>query len=101
MPLDLTDVQDFYFQFRKASPYASYQELEVTFGSADTDMDIRHSLKTDRPDNIDYQVLRADRATSIYHDQSATRKVWGDGYIILRSSAANAVVRLLLTVRRP
>lgn len=91
---------DFFRQFEQSSPAILYQYVDVTFGSANTDLDIRHSIATAQPDNINYQLVRADRATSLYHDQSATRKPWAEGYVILRSSAANAVCRILLTVKR-
>jgi hypothetical protein len=88
-------------EFKDATPIVDHEYVDVTFGSADTDYDIRHSLSTPTPDEIQYQVVRADRATSLYHDTSATRKAWTRDYIILRSSAASAVVRILLTVKRP
>lgn len=93
-------IADFFRQFEQSSPHILFQYLDVTFGSADTDLDIRHSISTARPDDIDYLLVRSDRATSIYHDQSSTRKAWGKGYVILRSSAANANCKILLTVRR-
>lgn len=80
------------------SPYIDFQYVTVTFGSADTDLDIRHDLRPANPENIYYAVVKADRATSIYNDQSGTRRAWNTGYIILRSSAASAVVTLLLAV---
>lgn len=86
---------------RKATPAAQYTYVDVTFGSANADHDIVHALRPADPDALDYQVVRADRATSIYHDTSASRKRWGKGYVILRSSVANAVVRILLTIERP
>ena len=86
----------------EAAPAARFEEVIVIFGSANTDFDILHNLHPASPENIRYQVVNADRATSIYHDQSSTRKPWGTGYIILRSSAASARVTLLLSVpRRP
>ena len=83
------------------APYAQWERVDVTFGAANTDYDIPHTLKIADPEDEDYSVLRADRATSIFHDQSATRSPWQLGYVLLRSSAASAVVTLLLTVRQP
>lgn len=91
---------DFFRQFEAATPATNFQYVEVTFGSANTDLDIRHSLRAVAPDDIQYQVMRTDRATSIYNDESATRKVWTSDYVILRSSVANAAVRILLTAKR-
>jgi hypothetical protein len=85
---------------REVTPVAAWQYVTVTFSGANTDYDIRHDLRPIDPEAIDYQLVRADRSTTIYNDQSATRKAWGTGYIILRSSVANAVVTLLLTIRR-
>ena len=91
---------DFFRQFEQSSPFRLYQYVDVTFGAADTDKDIRHTILTVSPDDIDYQLVRSDRSTNIYNDHSATRKPWGEGYVILRSSAANANCKILLTVRR-
>lgn len=93
-------IADFFRQFEQGSPFFSFQYVEVTFGTANTDYDIRHSIKTPNPDDIQYQLVRTDRATTIYNDLSATRKKWQEGYVILRSSAANANCRILLTVKR-
>jgi hypothetical protein len=91
---------DFFRQFQQSSPFTNYQYVEVTFGAADTDLDLRHGLRVALPDDIDYTLMRSDRSTNIYHDQSASRKVWGSNYVILRSSAANANCRILLTSKR-
>ena len=79
-------------------PVAEWQYLDITFGSASTDRIISHNLHPPNPEDVNYQVVRADRSTTIYHDQSGTRRYWKTGYIVLRSSAASAKVRLLLTV---
>ena len=86
----------------KASPFSQWDYITgVTFPSgAGSDLDIRHNLRTTDSEAIDYHIVRADRATSLYHDQSGTRRPWGTGYIVLRSSVASAVVDLLLTIRR-
>ena len=91
---------DFFRQFEESSPTRQFEYVDHTFGTADADRDIRTILRPTNPDDLDYVLVRADRSTNIYHDQSATRKVWGKGYVILRSSAANAVCKILLTVRR-
>lgn len=85
----------------KASPFASYQYVTVTFGTANTDLDIVHTLAAPDPDAIDYQVVRADRAVVVYHDASGGRRPWVAGRLTLRANTANAVVDLLLTVRKP
>jgi hypothetical protein len=81
-------------------PSASYEYVDVTFGSADADQDIRHSLRPLNPEDVEYLLVRSDRATALYHDQSGTRTPWSAGRITLRSSAASAVTRILLFTKR-
>lgn len=84
----------------RGSPAAAFEFVDVTFTTANIDHDVLHGLTPPNPEDVEYIVLRADRATSIYHDQTGTRRPWGHGYIILRSSTANAVVKVLLMVKR-
>ena len=93
-------LHDFFRQFEQSSPFIQYEFVEVTFGTANVDKDIRTSLRVADPDDLNYQLVRSDRATTLYHDQSSTRKVWQDGYVILRSSVASANCRILLTAKR-
>ena len=89
------------YEVDRATPYADHPVVvEVKFGTANTDQMVPHKLGTNDPENVIYTVVKADRATSIYNDQSSTRRLWQDGYIILRSSVANAIVKLLLGVPR-
>lgn len=78
--------------------YSRYQYVPVTFGAANTDLVVEHSLAPSVPDTVHYQVLQADRACRVYHDQSLTRRSWAAGYVVLRNDTANAVVTLLLTL---
>ena len=94
-------LRDFFRQFEESSAYIKFEYVDVTFGSANVDKDIRTSISVASPDDIDYQLVKSDRATILYNDQSSTRKVWQDGYVILRSSVANANCRILLTAKRP
>lgn len=93
-------IQDFFRQFEQSSPFIKYEFVEVTFGSANTDKDIRTTLRVANPDDLNYQLVKADRACAIYNDQSSTRKAWQDGYVILRCSVASANCRILLTAKR-
>ena len=86
-------------QIEASTPFVAFEYVDVTFGSANTDYDIRTVLRPVNPEEVEYMVVRADRATSIYHDQTGTRRAWGTGYLVLRSSVASAVVRLLLTLK--
>ena len=93
-------LSDFFRQFEQATSFVRFEYVDVTFGSADTDRDIRTTLRPASPDDIDYLLVRSDRSTNIYNDQSATRRVWQPGYVVLRSSTASASCRILLTVKR-
>lgn len=88
--------QQFDTEIVKGVAFDAFQFIEVTFGAADTDLDIPHTLAPVDPESLGYIVLRADRATSIYHDQSGTRRPWTRDYIVLRSGTADAVVTLLI-----
>lgn len=83
-------------ELAKGLAFDGLQYVDVTFGAADTDLDIRHTLNPTSFEDVGYLVVKADRATSIYNDQTGTRRPWGQGYIILRSSVADATVTLLL-----
>lgn len=80
-------------------PNAQYEEVEVTFSAtANGDTQIAHNLNPPTPEHINYIPIRKGQAGDVYHDNSATRTAWGEGFIILRCTVASAVMRLLLTV---
>jgi hypothetical protein len=87
-------------QVQSIVPYTAFQYVDVTFSTANTDYPIAHTLQPANPEDIDYEVVRKDRAGDLYHDQTGTRKAWGTGYIILRCSVASAVMTLRLSLRR-
>lgn len=88
-------------EFLAATPFTDFEFVDVTFPvGANTDKDIRTTLTPDDPNNIDYLVIRADRACAVYHDQSGTRRVWQRGYVVLRCNTANAVCTIMLFIRR-
>ncbi len=83
----------------RLQPWAQWEEVDVVFSStANADTNIPHSLLPPSPEHIHYIPLRKGQAADVYHDSTGTRKPWGTGYIILRSTVANAKVTLLLTV---
>jgi hypothetical protein len=85
----------------RSAPFLRYEYVTVTFPSSpDTDIDIAHSLAPSNPDEVDYEVVRKDRAADIYNDTSGTRRAWGSNYITLRCTVASAVVQLRLSIRR-
>lgn len=100
-PLDVTINQDDVLghlddSIRDSIPYVGHQYVTVRFTTADTDLDISHSLKGKDPEAVAYHVVRADRPCNVYQDLSSSRRPWGTGFIILRCSTANATVRILL-----
>lgn len=83
----------------RTQPLAQWEEVDVVFSSSpNTDTVVPHHLQPPTPEHVNYYVFRSGQAAMVYHDSSGTRKPWGAGYIILRSSVASAKVTLLLTV---
>jgi hypothetical protein len=83
------------------TPAKAFEYLSVTFPStADTDWAIATALAPEDPEGLIYQLVRADRACYVYHDQSSTRVPWKSGQMILRCSAANASVLLRVEIPR-
>lgn len=83
------------------SPFGQYQYVDVVFSSTpNADTVVRHSLDVVSPENINYIPVKLNAAGVVYNDQSATRKLWGQGFIVLRASVASLKAKLLLTVER-
>ncbi len=76
----------------------SWDIVEVTFDTADTDVEIQHHLTPSDPEQIDYWVLDASGPPLVYRDTSSTRVKWNAGVIRLRSAVAGLKCRLLLTI---
>jgi hypothetical protein len=79
-------------------PFSAFEFVDVEFGLANTDVLIEHSLPTDRPEDVRWETIAIDKAGVVYRDGTATRRPWKDGYLLLRCSAADATVRLRLSV---
>ena len=83
----------------RLQPWAQWEEVDVLFDAvANTDTIVQHSLSPPTPEHVNYIPIRKSQAADVYHDTAGTRKIWGSGYIILRSPIASARVTLLLTV---
>lgn len=83
------------------SPFSNFRFIDITFPTtANTDCIVKHDLVTDDPEGVLYIPLNQSAAGGIYNDQSATRKLWGTNYIILRSSVASLQAKLLLATER-
>lgn len=83
---------------KQHTPFAQHQLVDVTFGEAYADTEIRHTLQPPTPEHILYYVMDQAQSATIYRDMSGSRKPWRDGVITLRSNVANARVKLLLAV---
>jgi hypothetical protein len=88
-------------------PFVQYQYVDVTFNAvADVNTEIQHKLTPATPEDIDFIVVRVNFAAApaaapvVYRDSSATRRPWGQGYIVLRANVAALSCTLLLTVRQ-
>lgn len=93
--------RDLQGELYQSSPATRFQYLTVTFpASANTDLDIPHTLAPFNFDEVDYEIVRKDRACDVYNDQSGTRKAWTATTLYLRCSVASAVVQLRLSIRR-
>jgi hypothetical protein len=93
------DIKELERRHLEGLPFSHHQYVDVVFGgTANLDTLIEHTLPTTDPEAVNYIIVRSDRAVVVYHDQSATRRPWGTGYIVLKANAASAQVRLLLTL---
>lgn len=87
------------FNADKKQPFAQWEEVDVTFpSSANTDIEVPHTLMPTDPEAINYIVLRKDRAGDVYHNTAYNRKPWQSTYILLRCTVASAQMKLLLYV---
>lgn len=84
----------------KRSPFAKFTFVDVTFGTANTDYIITHKLETPDPEVIRWWAIKNDTAGVVYRDAGTPPRVWGEGYVVLKCSVANANVRLLLFVEQ-
>lgn len=88
-------------ELAQSSPFYRFEYRTVTFpATANTDIDVPHSLTPANPEAVDYEVVGKDRACDVYNDLSGARRKWNATYITLRCSVASAVVTLRLSVRR-
>ena len=85
-------------QLERRSNIGRWQLVRATFETANQDVVIRHSLPTPDPEQVSYQVLNITGPSIIYHDGSATRASWGNGFIRLRANIVTVSADILLTV---
>lgn len=85
-------------QLKRRAPEGRWETVTVTFDAAHTDVVVPHALPTPDPEQIDYKILRTNGPGFVYHDGAATRRPWGTGFIVLRSTTAPLVADLRLSV---
>lgn len=85
-------------QLREHTPYAQYELVNVTFGDANENLDIRHSLKPPTPEHVLFQVVSSTAPVHVFRDISSGRKPWREGVIVLQADASDVSVTLLLMV---
>lgn len=100
IPFTTRELNDFYIEFTRGASFTRYEYVDVTFGDAHTDLDIRTALTPDNPEDIHYEVVLRDRPGVVYHDTTADRKPWNKGLILVRSSVTGMRARILLTIKR-
>jgi hypothetical protein len=91
-------MSEFIQQLDKRTPAVEYELVDVTFDSADTDVEIKTGLRPLNPEALHVQVLNASGPPLIYRDTSASRVKWSAGLIRLRSAIAGLKATLLLTI---
>lgn len=80
------------------SPQRNWQFVTLTFPSTpNTDIDVPHSLNISDVEGVQYAVVQQSAPGFVYHDRSAGRVPWQQGFIRLRSTTASMSVTLLLT----
>ena len=85
-------------QLERRASVGRWQIVRASFGTANEDLIIRHQLQTPDPEQVAYQALNMTGPSNLYHDGSATRLAWGDGFVRLRSSVAPVIMDILLQV---
>lgn len=85
-------------RFQASTPTTRYEYVDVFFETADTDVVVRHQLRPQYPDTVNYEVVQATAPTTIYHDGSVERREWTSDTVLLRSNVSNVRVRIRLSL---
>jgi hypothetical protein len=81
----------------KFCPFRQWQLVNVQFPTApNTDIDIAHSLKLSRAENVVYIPLQQSSPTTIWHNRNAGATPWSNQVIRLRSTVGGAKALILL-----
>lgn len=87
-------------QRRQQEAMGQWQYVNATFGTANVDLLIPHTLIVVNPEDVRYIVVRSSGPAVVYQDLSVSREPWSKGIIRLRASAPTAA-RLLLFTETP
>jgi hypothetical protein len=77
--------------------FGQYEYVDVTFGSANVDLRIRHQLKVTPLTEVYYIVVKKDRAADVY---TGTLSLWDQQHITLKSDVADLEATILLFTRK-
>ena len=89
-------------QLHQVVSAGQWEVVDVTFTAANTDTQIAYThLEPPTPESVEYTVLRQTGLGTVYEDRSAGRAKWGDGYIILRSTAPQTARIFLQVLKTP
>lgn len=77
--------------------FSQYEYVDVTFGTVNTDVRIRHQLKVYPYTEVYYIVVKKDRAGDVY---TGDVSLWGQQHITLKSDVADLQATILLFTRK-
>jgi len=89
-------------QLHQVVAAGQWEIVDVAFTASNVDTQVAYThLEPPTPESVEYTVLRQTGLGTVYEDRSAGRAKWGDGYIILRSTAPQTARLLLQVLKTP
>jgi hypothetical protein len=82
----------------RSVPISSFEYVDVFFETANVDVFVEHSLLTNVPDDVQWDVVGINNGGVVYRDGANDRRAWSKGYVILRCTAAGTTARLRLSI---
>lgn len=80
----------------RGAAFGQYQYVEAAFGTANTDLRIRHNLKAIPATEVYYLVVKKDVAGDVY---TGTLSLWDQQHVALKCDTANLNATILLFTR--
>ena len=77
--------------------FGQYEYQDVTFGTVNTDVRIRHDLKVYPYTDVYYLVVKKDRAGDVY---TGDLTLWDQQHITLKADVADLQATILLFTRK-